>query len=152
MDLRKRSKREEEKRHKKEKALKSDVYKLNIEELEQRGLTESDIQMIYDRCHEKKQSMIAKDTLTFKLIELLNYFDERNKGLKENDEGFISIDDIIYMIMKNPRMINSDIKNNIIAKCQILTDKKGTTREANMAIKTNPGIFRKTEQAIREGK
>ena len=57
------------------------------------------------------------------------------------------------MIMRNPRIINSDIKNNIIAKCELLTDKKGgNIREANKLIKSNPGVFRKTVKTIKEGR
>jgi len=56
------------------------------------------------------------------------------------------------MIMRNPRIINSSISNNIIVKCQIITEKKGSIKDANMLIKSNPGIFRKTGKTIREGK
>ena len=139
-------------RDKKAKALTSDEYKLKIQSLLETGINETDIQKIYDRCHEKKQTVIAKDTLVFKLIELLEYFNERNKDLKENDEGFISKDDVMDIIMRNPRIMTSDINNNIIPKCQILTEKKGTTKEANKAIKSNPGIFRKSIKTIIEEK
>lgn len=139
-------------RDKKLKAMQSDQYKLNMEKLLERGITENDIQMILDRCSERKQTRIVKDTLAFKLVELLEYFDERNNGISVNDDGFISKDDVINMVMKNPRIITSDIRNNIITKCQVITNKKGTIKEANMAIKTNPGIFRKAVQTIIEGK
>ena len=49
--------------------------------------------------------------------------------------------------------MNSDINNNIIAKCQAITGKKeNDVRAANIAIKSNPGIFRKTMKNIIEGK
>ena len=139
-------------RDKKRRALESDEYKENIENLAQRGITPEDIEMIYNKCQEKPQTRIAKHTLAEKLIQLLEFFDERNEGLEEISKGFISKEDAIKIIMRNPRILNSNIENNIIAKCQIITNKKGNIKEANMLIKSNPGIFRKTEKAIREGK
>ena len=139
-------------RDKKKKALESDEYKQNIEKLAQRGITPEYIEMIYDKCQERPQTKLAKHTLASKLVELLEYFDERNMGLDEISKGFINTEDVIEMIMRNPRIINSSISNNIIPKCQIITNKKGNVKDANMLIKSNPGIFRKTEKAIREGR
>jgi len=139
-------------RDKKKKALESDVYKQNIEKLAQRGMTPENIEMIYNKCQERPQTKLAKHTLASKLVELLEYFDERNMGLDEISKGFINKEDVIEMIMRNPRIINSSISNNIIPKCQIITTKKGNVKDANMLIKSNPGIFRKTEKAIREGR
>ena len=57
------------------------------------------------------------------------------------------------MIMRNPRIITSNIDKNIVVKCELLTNKKdGDVREANKLIKSNPGIFRKTVQTIKEGR
>lgn len=140
-------------RDKKSRVLESEGYKEMIEKLATRGVNEEDIQQIYDRCQEKPQTKVARDTLVSKLIALLEYFDTRNKGIDEENQGYISKDDAIEMIMRNPRIINSDIKNNIMVKCQILTDKKqGNITEANKLIKSNPGVFRKTVQTIKEGR
>lgn len=140
-------------RDKKKKALKTEEYNSNIKILADIGMTAEDIQRIYDRCQERPQTKIARDTLASKLVALMNYFDERNKGTDKENPAYISKDDAIEMIIRNPRMINSDIKNNIIAKCEVLTDKKnGNVREANMLIKSNPGIFRKTIKNIKEGR
>lgn len=140
-------------RDKKKKALESEEYKQKIEKLADRGVTEKDIQQIYDRCQEKPQTKVARDTLTTKLIALLEYFDTRNQEIDEENPGYISKDDAIEMIMRNPRIINSDIQNNIMVKCQVLTDKKeGNVKEANKLIKSNPGVFRKTVQTIKEGR
>lgn len=140
-------------RDKKKRALSSEEYKQKIEKLAEKGVTSEDIQKIFDRCHERPQTKIAMDTLTSKLIALLDYFNTRNEGTEEENPGHISKDDVIEMIMRNPRMINSDIKNNIIVKCEVLTEKKkGNIREANMLIKSNPGVFRKTIKTIKEGR
>ena len=136
----------------KRKALESEEYKQNIEILAERGITPENIEMIYNKCQQRPQTKLAKHTLASKLVELLEYFDERNMGLEYNSKGIISKDDAIEMIMKNPRLINSSISNNIIPKCIAITEKKGNVRLANIAIKSNPGIFRKTEKSIREGK
>lgn len=140
-------------RDKKIKALHSEEYKRNIEELAKKNVTSEDIQKIYDRCQERPQTKIARDTLATKLIALLSYFNERNKGISEESIAYISTQDTIDMILKNPRMMNSDLENNIIAKCQVVTEKKaGNIGKANALIKSNPGLFRKTVKNIREGK
>jgi len=140
-------------RDKKEKALKSDEYKLHIEQLANKGITAEDIQSIYDRCQEKPQTKIARHTLASKLIELIEYFETRNEGIRDESIAYISKNDIIEMIMRNPRIINSDIQNNIILKCEVLTNKKdGDIRSANMLIKSNPGVFRKTVENIKKGR
>lgn len=140
-------------RDKKKKALESDEYREKIEMLASRGITPDDIQQIYDRCQEKPQTKIARDTLTTKLIALLEYFDTRNKGIDKENSGYISKDDVIEMIMRNPRIINSDINRNIAVKCEVLTDKKeGSIKAANALIKSNPGVFRKTVKSIKEGR
>ena len=140
-------------RDKKKKALGSEEYKSNIEELAKRKVTAEDIQKIYDRCQERPQTKIARDTLVTKLLALLNYFKKRNEGIPEENVAYISAQDVIGMILRNPRMLNSDLENNIIAKCQVVTEKKaGNIGEANALIKSNPGLFRKTVKNIREGK
>ena len=135
-------------RDKKKKALESDEYKENIESLAQRGVTSEDIEMIYNKCQERPQTKLAKHTLASKLVELLEYFDERNEGLSEDDKGYISKEDSIEMIMRNPRIVTSSIANNIIAKCQIITEKRKSVRDANAIIKCNPGVFRKSIETI----
>lgn len=139
-------------RDKKKKALQSDEYKGDIEKLEEKGITLEIIQMIYDRCQQRPQTKITRHTLASKLVNLLEYFDERNKGMEESSKEFISIDDTIEMIMKNPRIITSSISDNIVIKCQVLDEKKKSVREANILIKSNPGLFRKTVKSIIEGR
>ena len=140
-------------RDKKKRALNSEEYREKIEMLASRGITPEDIQQIYERCQEKPQTKVARDTLVTKLITLLEYFDTRNKDIDEENPGYISKDDAIEMIMRNPRIINSDIQNNIMVKCQVLTDKKdGNVRETNKLIKSNPGVFRKTVKTIKQGR
>lgn len=140
-------------RNKKEKAIHTEEYKAAIQNLSQKGISLSHIEDIYNRCQERNQTKISRDTLVYKLIELIGYFDERNKGIEEESKGYVSSEDVVNMILKNPRIINSDIKNNIISKCAIITDKNdGNNALANIKIKNNPGVFRKTIKNIREGK
>lgn len=137
---------------KKKKALQSDEYKGHIEKLEEKGITLEIIQMIYDRCQQRPQTKITKHTLASKLVDLLEYFDERNSGIEDRSKEFISIDDTIEMIMKNPRIITSSISDNIVIKCQVLDEKKESVRATNMLIKSNPGLFRKTVKSIIKGR
>lgn len=138
-------------RNKKGKALLTREYQQKIEQLVARGVMPEDIQAIYNRCQQRTQTMVARDTLAVKLLALLDYFNTRNDGI-EKSEAYISKDDVITMILRNPRIMSSDIEQNIIAKCQVITDKKGSCARANMIIKSNPGIFRKSVKDIREGK
>lgn len=140
-------------KHKKAKALENDMYKEAIEELAESGVRPEWIEEIYTRCKERAQTRISRDTLAIKLVELLNYFQTRNEGLSEESKGFISSQDVVEMILKNPRIITSDVKNNIIPKCSVITGKNDNDINiANIKIKRNPGIFRKTIRDIREGK
>lgn len=141
------------KKNKKEKALTTESYKETIEALTARNITPEEIQAIYDRCQERPQTKVARDTLAVKLLALLDYFSTRNEGIEKESSAYISKDDVIGMILKNPRIMNSDIENNIIAKCKVITNKKDeNVGLANQSIKSNPGIFRKTVKDIREGK
>ena len=140
-------------RDKKKRALESEEYKINIQHLANMGVNAEDIQKIYDRCQDRAQTKIARHTLVSKLIKLLEYFEQRNQTIPEESSAYISKDDAIEMIMRNPRIINSDIQKNIIIKCEVLTSKKdGDIRSTNMLIKSNPGIFRKTVKTIKEGR
>jgi len=139
-------------RDKKKKALQTDEYKENIEILAQRGVTPEDIEMIYNKCQERPQTKLARHTLASKLVELLEYFNKRNEGLNKDDIGYISKDDSIEMIMRNPRIVTSSITNNIIAKCQVITEKRKSVRDANAIIKCNPGVFRKSIKTIEKGR
>ena len=150
---RRNNKLKEGQRNKKAKALETDSYKIAIETLANREIQPEWIEEIYERCQEKNQTKISRYTLATKLVELLEYFEGRNEGIVEESEGYISSEDVIQMILKNPRMINSDIKRNIIPKCSIITIKSdNNVGAANMKIKSNPGIFRKTMKDISYGR
>ena len=138
---------------KKAKALKEESYKETIDMLVSKGVQPEWIEAIYVRCQEKNQTKISKDTLAIKLLELLEYFKERNVGIPEDSGAYISSEDVVGMILKNPRIINSDISRNIIPKCSIITVKNdNNVGVANMKIKSNPGVFRKTLKDISDGR
>ncbi len=140
-------------RDKKKKAVESEEYKLMIEGLAQKGIQPEWIEDIYDRCQERKQTKISKFTLAKKLLELLEYFEKRNKDIEEASNGYMRSQDVVAMILRNPRILSSDITRNIIAKCEIITQKNGgNIKEANEKIKSNPGIFRKKREDIEKGK
>lgn len=149
----KNNKKIEGKDNKKGKALKTEKYKEKIEELAKRGISPNWIEQIYTRCQEKEQTKISRDTLAYKLVDLLDYFSERNTGLTEESMGYISSEDVVNMILKNPRIMTSDVKNNIIPKCVLITEKNdGSCVLANIKIKSNPGVFRKSYKTIKEGR
>lgn len=140
-------------RDKKKRALEGEQYKKSLQELAKVGIQPEQIEEIYNRCQERKQTQVSRDTLAIKLVELLKYFETRNEGIEEQSIGHISNEDVIQMVLKNPRIMSSDIQNNIIVKCEVLTEKKeGNIRETNKLIKSNPGVFRKTIKTIKEGR
>lgn len=140
-------------RDKKKKALEGDKYKKALEQLAKLSIQPEQIEAIYNRCQEKKQSKVSRDTLAIKLVELLQYFNSRNYNISEKSKGYISNEDVVQMILKNPRLMSSDIINNIIPKCSIITQKnEGNLELANIKIKSNPGVFRKTINNIKEGR
>ena len=140
-------------RNKKSKALESEEHKRVVEELTKRGVQPAWIQQVYNRCQERPQTQISRDTLATKLLELLDYFSTRNENIIEESNGYISVEDVIEMILRNPRIMTSDIKNKIIPKCAIITAKNDENIVlANMKIKSNPGIFNKSSENIRKGR
>lgn len=140
-------------RDKKKKAVESEEYKLTIESLAKGGIQPEWIEAIYARCQERKQTKISRFTLATKLLKLLEYFEERNESIEKDSNGYMESKDVVEMILRNPRIISSDINENIIAKCEIITEKNGgNIQEANEKIKNNPGIFRKKREDIEKGK
>lgn len=140
-------------KHKKEKSIEGEKYKQAIEELAKREIKPEWIEDIYKRCQERRQSKVARDTLAIKLVELLNYFKARNEDIPETSAGYISNEDVIKMILKNLRMMSSDITRGIIPKCAVITEKnEGNIIAANKKIKSNPGVFRKSVKTIKEGR
>lgn len=140
-------------RNKKKKAVESEEYKLMIEGLAKKEVQPEWIESIYTRCQERKQTKISRFTLAKKLLSLLEYFEKRNEYIEEQSNGYMESKDVVEMILKNPRIISSDINKNIIAKCAIITEKnEGNIEQANIKIKSNPGIFRKTCEDIEKGK
>lgn len=140
------------KRNKKAKAINREEYKKAIISLADKGILPEQIEAIFNRCQERKQTKLSRDTLAIKLEELLNYCNQRNEGLKEESDGFMANEDVIQMVIKNPRIISGDIKKNFVAKCSLITVKNNNDVElANVKIKRNPGIFRKTIKDIEKG-
>ena len=139
-------------RDKKKKALEGDEYKEAIRKLAMNGITPKIIEDIYLKCQQKKQSKISRDTLAIKLVKYLEYFESRNSGIRPEEEAYISANDVVDMILRNPRMITSDLNNTIINIFTKLDEKSGNTRETNKDLKRNPVKFNMKNMLEQGGK
>lgn len=136
---------------KKQKALQHEIYQAALQKLVSRQFQPEWLEKIYQRCKQNRHSMVSRDTMVYKLLEILEYFDARNQEVP-NTKDRISDQDVVDMIIRNPRILSSNIATNFIAKCQIITLKKDGIPEANRAIRSNPGIFKKSKDDILKGR
>ena len=78
-------------RDKKKRALEGEQYKKSLQELAKVGIQPEQIEEIYNRCQERKQTQVSRDTLAIKLVELLKYFymiiDPLSLNKQGEDEG-----------------------------------------------------------------
>ena len=125
-------------RDKKKKALEGEEYKEAIRELAIKGLTPENIEKIYLKCQQKKQTKISRDTLAIKLVKYLEYFESRNEGIESDNEAYITKEDVIDMILRNPRMMTIDLNNTIIEVFTTLDKKSGSSSETNITLKKHP--------------
>lgn len=124
-------------------------YEEIIGKLVQKGIDEKDIATIYEITSHNKHSKMAKDTFVLKLLDLLEFSEERNNGISINSTGYISKNNVIEMIEKDPKLMTNDINKKIKPICKILDQNPElTTEEVNEIIKKNPHIFRNSIKKI----
>lgn len=75
-------------------------YEEIIGKLVQKGIDKKDIATIYGITSNNKHSKMAKDTFVLKLLDLLEFSEERNNGISTNSTGYISKNNVIEMIEK----------------------------------------------------
>lgn len=124
-------------------------YKKTVNELVEKGIKKEDIEIIYEILSSNSHSKMSKDTFVIKLLDLLYFSEERNKGIDEESKGYISKDNLIEMIRKDKKFMTSDINKKIKPVCQLMDDNSDLTKpEVNEIIKQNPHIFRNSTKKI----
>lgn len=125
-------------------------YKQAVEELVNKGINKTDIEIIYSNMSKNPHVKMSKDTFVLKLLDLLEFCKERNQGLAEGSRGYITKEDLIKMIIKDNKLMTSDINKKIKPVCEIIDLQEGITKEdTNEIIKSTPHIFRNSVKKIK---
>lgn len=125
-------------------------YKQAIEELVNKGINKTDIEIIYSNMSKNPHVKMSKDTFVLKLLDLLEFCKERNQGITEGSRGYITKEDLIKMIIKDNKIMTSDINKKIKPVCKIIDSQENITQEdTNEIIKNTPHIFRNSVKKIK---
>ncbi len=129
--------------NKKIEAEKNEIYQKNIRLLEELGITESLREKLYKVLSENRNTKMSKDTYVDKLLQLFLLFTlERNKGFDEQDIGYITREDVIGMILLEPKVMTNDVKRKMRARLEYIDKLPWATRQkTNQIIIQAPAIF-----------
>lgn len=134
----------------KKRVINEEAYKKAVEELVKKGINKDDIETIYTISSANPHTKLAKDTFVFKILDLLEFCEQRNQGLDENSRGYITKKDLLQMLQRDPKLITSDVNGKINPICEILDEQeKLGTEDVNEIIKNNPHIFRNSVLKMR---
>ena len=124
-------------------------YKQGIHELVLMGITDEDIEIIFRAISSNKHTAMAKDTFVSSLIEIFNFVEERNIGLRPDSKGYITKEDVINMILKQPKFMTNDVRGKIKPMCDIF-DGCSSKDQVNQSIKQYPEIFKNSIKRVKE--
>ena len=126
-------------------------YEKAIKILIQLGVTTKDIDTIFESLSPKQHTKMKKDTFAIKLVEIFNFIEERNKGMKSGDKGYIKKNDVINMILRESRFMTNDVERKIKPMCDILDtwSPEISRDQINRYIVTYPMIFKNSIQKLK---
>lgn len=125
------------------------VYEENVKKLARKGIKKGQIEAIALITKKNPKNRMSKDTFVLKLLELLEFCEERNKGISKASKGYIKIQDLLIMIQKDVKIMTSDVNRKIRPICQVLDNHESLSKEeVNVIIKENPHIFRNSVKKI----
>lgn len=126
-------------------------YEKAIKILIQIGVTTKDIDTIFESLSPKQHTKMKKDTFAIKLVEIFNFIEERNKGMKSGDKGYIKKNDVINMILRESRFMTNDVERKIKPMCDILDtwSPEISRDQINRYIVTYPMIFKNSIQKLK---
>lgn len=130
------------KRRKDKKEVDAQVLLEKITELGKRGIRPDDVQSIFEKMQETKSTRMQEMTFIDKLLELLNIVDERNTGIYELSNGYISTADVVDMIKRSPKLMTLDTNRKLKQTLENIDEKASFTKEeTNEVIKKAPKIL-----------
>lgn len=126
-------------------------YKKAVEKLISLGITKEDMESIIKVLNINSHTTMAKDTFAIKLVELFEFIKDRNLDIDLNEEGYISKQDVISMIIRDSRFMSNDIERKIKPMCEILdTWSPNISKEqVNRYIVEYPMIFKNSIKKLK---
>lgn len=121
----------------------NEIYQRNIRLLEEIGITENLRKRLYNLLTKNIHTKMSRGTYIDKLLQMFLLFTmERNKSLEEKDIGYISKEDVIGMILLEPKVMTNDVKRKMRARLEYIDKLPWATRQkTNQIIIQAPSIF-----------
>ena len=126
-------------------------YQKAIEQLTQLGIRKEDIEAIFKSINKNEHTTMAKDTFAIKLVEIFDFIEKRNKGINPDDKGYITKQDVICMILRDPRFMTNDIKRKLEPMCDIFDNWSPNISKSqiNRYIVKYPRIFKNSIKKLK---
>lgn len=106
------------------------------------GITPEQIEEIFEKMNLNKVTKFTRETFIYKLLEILELVQKRNNEIDPESKGFISIKDMVDMILKNPRMMSRDSNTKLSHLFKVFDDEANLSKEStNKFIKIYPGVL-----------
>ena len=126
-------------------------YKKAIKTLTLLGIAREDIEAIFESINKNEHTTMAKDTFAMKLVEIFDFIDKRNEGMNPSDKGYITKQDVIYMILRDSRFMTNDVERKLEPMCDVFDNwspniSKG---QVNRYIVEYPGIFKNSIKKLK---
>lgn len=126
-------------------------YKQAIETLTLLGITREDIEAIVESISKNAHTTMAKDTFAMKLVEVFDFIAERNEGMNLGNEGYITKQNVIHMILRDSRFMTNDVERKLKPMCNIFDNWSPNISKAqvNRYIVEYPSIFKNSIKKLK---
>ncbi len=120
---------------------KEDLSK-EIKTLADSWITPKQIEEIFEKMNLNRVTTITRETFIHKLLEILELLQKRNSQIDPKSKGFISTENMVNMILTNPRMLSRDSNRRLYDIFKLFDDEANLSAEAtNEFIKRYPRIL-----------
>ena len=126
-------------------------YKQAVQTLVSLGITNDDIETIFQSINRNPHTTMAKDTFAIKLVEIFQFIQKRNEGIEVEDKGYITKEDVIHMISRDPRFMTNDVERKLEPMCDIFDNWSAniTKNQVNVYIKQYPEVFKNSVKKLK---
>lgn len=126
-------------------------YKKAVQTLVSLGITNEDIETIFQSINKNPHTTMAKDTFAIKLVEIFQFIQKRNEGIEAEDKGYITKEDVIHMILRDPRFMTNDVERKLEPMCDIFDNWSNNINknQANVYIKRFPEVFKNSIKKVK---